>query len=113
MVTQKSTQKHMFKLWINSFLNRKPKEETFINHVDSNEIVWHYAISHKGLSKGAGWLSGRVLDSGLRGWPGCGFEPHRSCCIVHGLKFSGLFLNSGFLGLLSIESQPQNAELWR
>ena len=31
----------------------------------------------------------------------------------HGWKFSGLFLNSGFWVWLSIESQPQNAELRR
>ena len=31
--------------------------------------------------------------------------------ILHGWKFLGLFLNSGFWGWLSIESQPQNAEL--
>ena len=36
----------------------------------------------------------------------------RESCI-HGWKFSGLFLNSGFWGLLSIKSQPQNAELSR
>ena len=28
---------------------------------------------------GAQWLSGRVLDSRPRG---CGFEPHRGCCVV-------------------------------
>ena len=32
---------------------------------------------------------------------------------LNGLKFSGLILNSGFWGWLSIESQPQNAELGR
>ena len=32
---------------------------------------------------------------------------------LHGWKFSGLFLNSGFWGWLSIESQPQNTELSR
>ena len=31
----------------------------------------------------------------------------------HGWKFSGFILNSGFWGWLSIESQPQNAELDR
>ena len=38
------------------------------------------------------------------------------CLIVafsHGWKFSGLFLNSGFWGWLSVESQPQNAESGR
>ena len=35
------------------------------------------------------------------------------CKWTPGWKFSGLFLNSGFLGWLSIESQPQNAELGR
>ena len=30
---------------------------------------------------------------------------------LHGWMFSGLILNSGFWGWLSIESQPQNAEL--
>ena len=29
---------------------------------------------------------------------------------AHGRKFSGLILNSGFGGGLSVESQPQNAE---
>ena len=29
------------------------------------------------------------------------------------LKYSGLFLNSGFLGRLSMESRPQNAEFNR
>ena len=33
--------------------------------------------------------------------------------LFHGWKFSGLFLNSGFWGWLSKESQPQNAELGR
>ena len=46
----------------------------------------------------------------------------RQCCqtltqwlryLFHGWKFSGLFLNSGFWGWLSIESQPQNAEFSR
>ena len=33
--------------------------------------------------------------------------------IIHRWKFSGLFPNSGFWGWISIESQPQNAELGR
>ena len=33
---------------------------------------------------GAQWLSGRVLDSGPRG---CGYEHHRSHCIVFTPKF--------------------------
>ena len=33
--------------------------------------------------------------------------------IMHVWRFSGLFLNSGFWGWLSIESQPQNPELGR
>ena len=78
MVTKKSTQKHMYKLLINSFLKGKPKVETFINHVDSNEILWHSATCHKGLCRGTWWLSGRVFDGGG------GFEPHQRCCVVHG-----------------------------
>ena len=31
------------------------------------------------IIEGAQWLSGRVLDSRLRG---CGFEPHRHHCVV-------------------------------
>ena len=31
------------------------------------------------IKLGAQWLSGRVLDSRLRG---CGFEPHRRYCVV-------------------------------
>ena len=34
-------------------------------------------------------------------------------CPMHECKFSGLIMNSGFWGWLSIESQPQNAELGR
>ena len=45
------------------------------------------------------------------------FRP-QTCCIcqhgcLHGWKFSGFILNSGFWGWLSIESQPQHAELGR
>ena len=32
---------------------------------------------------------------------------------IHRWKFPGLIMNSGFWGWLSIESQPQNAELGR
>ena len=41
-------------------------------------------------------------------------EIYRFCySFYHGWKFSGLFLNSGFWGWLSTESQPQNADLRR
>ena len=36
---------------------------------------------------------------------------YQSRSYKHGWKLSGLFLNSGFWGWLSMESQPQNAEL--
>ena len=38
---------------------------------------------------------------------------HMIKALMHGWKFSGLFLNSGFWGWLSSESQPQNTELGR
>ena len=41
-------------------------------------MTWLYQ-SIKGLVQEAQWLSGRVLDSILRG---CGFGPHRRHCIV-------------------------------
>ena len=50
----------------------------------------------------------------LRRYYLCGGHYSKNCIQkVHGGKFSGLFLNSGFWGWLSTESQPQNAELGR
>ena len=46
-------------------------------------VFYNYSNSIKKsdvlLNNGVWWLSGRVLDSGLRG---CGFEPHWRYCIV-------------------------------
>ena len=42
-------------------------------------VVWHLPHGATGLSEGAQWLSGRVLDSRPRGR---GFEPHRRHCLV-------------------------------
>ena len=39
------------------------------------------------------------------------FWQKNSVLKIYGRRFSGLFLNSGFWGWLSLESQPQNAEL--
>ena len=38
-----------------------------------------HAMEHLPSLLGAQWLSGRVLDSKLRG---CGLEPHRRHCVV-------------------------------
>ena len=39
-------------------------------------FLWHYVTY---ITKGAQWLSGRVLDSRPKGR---GFEPHRRYCVV-------------------------------
>ena len=50
-------------------------DETPQSHQDLHFLPWLNAIA----SKGAQWLSGRVLDSRPKGR---GFEPHRCHCVV-------------------------------
>ena len=77
-----------------------------------------------GTTVAATWLSsaGQMLKviTTLRlnkKWPSnqalCVYNNENPTCTINGWKFSGLFLNSGFWGWLSIESQPQNTELGR
>ena len=40
---------------------------------------WFSLYRPTATAQGAQWLSGRLLDSRLRG---CGFEPHRRHCVV-------------------------------
>ena len=64
----------------------------------------------------ADWLWGNIACAFIPTRPRLNFHFKIGCSglsYAHLWKFSGLFLNSGFLGWLSIGSQPQNAELGR
>ena len=96
--------------------------------IEKWDISWDYGTYHVSLnmhaqlSSGAtGLMFGGSLHPTLCLWEGTALarQPECEACLrplwlhLHGWKFSGLFLNSGFWGWLSTESQPQNAELGR